>query len=289
MSHISIYYKNKTNLIDEILKKDNIKEITNSGLFKKIGFSKKEFADIYFHSGEIDDNSLEMINESKKTIVNSYATLNRLIFDNKIPEDKVEVIYPSINLNYEKPKEVKTRVCEDLGLNPKKRIIFFTAKNLKSSGVKEFIQTIFTLNENNFQAIIAGDSKQILNLKFQLSKFEFSDKIILLEDYKNIDELFLASDIFLLPTYNKIFASNILKAMYCKCAVFVSANNQAKEVIDVFATLEDPLDRATSFKIDALLMDKNELKKIKKQNRKIAKDFTLENNLLKLEKIISSI
>lgn len=127
-------------------------------------------------------------------------------------------------------------------------------------------------------------------MQFQLPKYQnLQDKIILLENYKNIDDLFLASDIFLLPTYNKTFSSNILKAMYCKCVVFLSIDNDAKEVVDVFASMDSPTDPSIAFKIDAVLLDKNELKKIKKENKKLAKEFELEANLNKMNFILENV
>lgn len=289
MEQVSISYKNRTNLIEELEEQDNIKTIEQKGMLSKIISLKKEYADIYFHTGNIDEKAIENINNSKKTIVNSYSLKEELLETVNIDKSKIEVVYPSIDIIYEKTKEVKKRVCEKLEINPKKRIILFTANNLKASGVKEFIETLFSLNEQNFIGIIAGDSKQIYNLKFQLSKFSYTEKLLLVEDYENMDELYLASDIFLLPTYNKSFATNVLKAMYCKCAVFTTVNNHAKELVDVFSTMESPTDRSAPFKVDALLMQKEELKKIKKQNRKIAKKFTLKKNLQKVNEIIQAV
>jgi glycosyltransferase involved in cell wall biosynthesis len=285
----SIYFKNKNNLIEKLLKQENIKNLNETSLMSKISFSKKKYADIYFHSGDINSEAIDNALNSKKTIVNSQTIKHGFIQENNSLTTKIEVIYPSINISYEKPKEVKKRFCKKLGLDNKKKIILFTAKNIKASGVQEFIQTILTLNNDNFIALIESDSRQINNLRFKLSKFNIEDKVILLEDHKNKDELFLASDIFLLPTYNKAFAVNVLKAMYCKCAVFTTVNNHAKELVDIFSTMESPTDRSAPFKVDALLLQKNELKNIQKQNRKIAKEFTLEKNLVKINKIIQSV
>ncbi len=69
--------------------------------------------------------------------------------------------------------------------------------------------------------------------------------------------------------------------MYCKCAVFTTRNNAAKELLDIFSTMEVPSDRSTQFKVDALLQNKADMKLIKNQNRKIAKEHTLEKNLEK--------
>ena len=43
--------------------------------------------------------------------------------------------------------------------------------------------------------------------------------------------------------------------------------------------MENPNDPSTAFKIDAILFDENELKKIKKQNRNIALEMSLDKNI----------
>jgi glycosyltransferase involved in cell wall biosynthesis len=115
---------------------------------------------------------------------------------------------------------------------------------------------------------------------------EVNEKLILLDDFKDMDKLFIASDIFLLPTTNKTFNTNILKAMYCKCAVFTTIINDASELVDVFSTMESPQDRSMQFKLDALLHNKDELETIKQQNYDVAKEYTLEKQLKKIRRII---
>ncbi len=285
---ITINYKTRNSLISKLLEKENIQEVKKPSLFSKV-LGNKEFADIYFHSGNLDADAIENIKNAKKVFVNSQTVHHELLKNFQENLDKVEVLYPSVNIEYKKPKEVKQAFCEEQNIDPKKKIIFFTAKNFKTSGVKEFISIVLQLSSDNYIAVIESDKKQITSLKFQLSKINVEDKILLLEDYPNKDELFLASDIFILPTHSKNFASNILKAMYCKCAVFVTATNPAKELVDVFAMMESPDDRSMQFKVEALLQNKNDLKLIKKQNRKIAKEHSLENALSKVEEIIATL
>lgn len=282
---LKIDFKVKTKLISKLLEDENISAVSKPSFFQKLSGSK-EFASIYFHSGDLDKEAIEKIAKAKKVIVTSLTTRHQLLKQLDTDPEKIEVIYPSIDIEYEKPKDVKKRVCENLGIDPKRKLVFFTGKNLKSYGVKEFISIIMHLNNSNYLAIIASDKKQTYNLRFQLSKLDLDDKLLLVEDYENVDELFLASDIFVLPTYTKNFASNILKAMYCKCAVFVTATNAAKEVVDVFSMMETPDDRSMQFKVSALLNNEDDLKLIKKQNRKIAKDYTLEKALNKFYNIL---
>ena len=289
MNQTTIYYKSKTKLIEELEKQEFIKTLKTPSIMKKLTFSKQEYPDIYFHSGSIDDKSINLIKNSKKTIVNSKAMKKEILSKCEFSKDNIEVMYPSVDIEDKKAKDIKNKICEDLNIDKKNKIIFFTAKNLKKSGIKELIEIIYTLYYKDFQVIIAGDTTSINNLRFQVSKYNTDNKLILVEDYSNIDDLFYISDIFILPTYTKGFATNVLKAMYCKCAVFVSFDNHAKELIDVFSTMESPTDRSIPFKVDALLNSKSDLKLIKKQNRKIAKEFTVSKNLEKLNEIIHSI
>lgn len=289
MNKTTIFYKTKNILIEKLEKQSNIEVLKERNFFAKI-FSTKKIPDIYFHSGSLDDDSKENILNSKITIVNSFAAMNEIIARTKISHEKIKVIYPSIEVEYKDPKEIKVKICEELQIDNESKIIFFTAKNIKSSGVKEFLDICSSLNYQNFKVIIAGNNKQIYNLRFQIPKYpNLENRLILLEDYKNIDELFLAADIFILPTYNKSFSSNILKAMFCECVVFVTIENDVREVVDVFASMDSSTDPSIAFKIDAILLSEQDFNQIKKQNRELALEFTLENNLAKINHIIENV
>ncbi|MAD42372.1 MAG: hypothetical protein CL623_08285 [Arcobacter sp.] len=289
MNKISINYKIKTNLIKELEKDERIKVLEKPSLLKKLTFLKKEYADVYFHLGLLDDSSILNIENAKITIVNCKKLKSEILEKVGVSKEKIKVIYPSIKLNYQKPKKIKEELCKKFDIDSTPKIIYFTAKNLKASGVKEFFDIIVSMNSMNKQVIISSDKNQITSLKFLISKYNFGDEVLLLEDYKNENELFLATDIFMLPTNSKSFATNILKAMYFKCAVLTTASNPASELIDVFATMENPEDPSTAFKVDALLSREEDLKTIQKANRKIAKKYELAKNINKLNTILDNI
>jgi glycosyltransferase involved in cell wall biosynthesis len=289
MNKTTISYKSKNILIDKLIKQSNIKVLKEKSFLSKF-FSKKEFPDVYFHTGILDDKSKQNIKNSKIIIVNSFSTKKDVLDKVEILNEKIEVIYPSINLKNQNIEEIKTKIFEELKIDLEDKVIFFTAKNFKTSGVKEFLDICIDLNYEKFKIIIVGTNQQINSLKFQLNKYNnLQEKLILLEDYKNIDEIFISSDVFVLPTYNKSFSSNILKAMFYENVVFVTSQNDAKEVVDVFATMNNPSDSTTAFKIDAILNSQNDLELIKKQNRDLAQEFTLESNLQKINSIIENV
>ncbi|WP_148571644.1 glycosyltransferase [Aliarcobacter cryaerophilus] len=290
MKQTTVYYKISNTLINNLKHRDDIKILKKPSFLTKL-FSKKRYPDIYFHSGELDENSIEFIKNSKFVVTNSFSNLNLILAKTKISHEKIKVIYPSVDIKYQKPKELKEKYKDRFSLTENTKIIFFTAKNFKTSGVKEFLQIVSNLSFIDFKVIIAGAKQQLAALEFTLPKYsKLEPKIILLDESKEkLDELYLISDVFLLPSYNKNIASSVIKAMFCKCVVFSTMNNDAKEIIDVYATMENPNDPSTAFKIDAVLFDDKELKKIKKQNREIALEMSLEKNIEKFNDILTKI
>ena len=290
MKQTTVYYKISNTLINNLKHREDIKILKKPSFLTKL-FSKKRYPDIYFHSGELDENSIDFIKNSKFVVTNSFSNLNLILAKTKISHEKIKVIYPSVDIKYQKPKELKEKYKDRFSLTENTKIIFFTAKNFKTSGVKEFLQIVSNLSFIDFKVIIAGTKQQLAALEFTLPKYsKLEPKIILLDESKeNLDELYLISDVFLLPSYNKNIASSVIKAMFCKCVVFSTMNNDAKEILDVYATMENPNDPSTAFKIDAILFDENELKKIKKQNREIALEMSLDKNIDKFNDILTKI
>ncbi|AXX87628.1 glycosyltransferase, family 1 [Malaciobacter marinus] len=288
MKNITIDFKVKTKIINRLLEKENIKKVKKRTFLDKLTFAKKEFADVYFHTGSIKKEDIEKIENAKKIIVNSNKQKSELI-KQQVDKSKIEIIYPSIDAEYKKPKEVKKQFCEEFNLDTNTMFVFFTAQNFKNSGSKEFINIVNNLNFKNLKAIVAGDKKEISGLRFQLSKEGLDEKILFFTDYNDLNRLFLVADIFVLPTHTKAFAKNILRAMFFKCAVFVPSTCASSEIVDVFATMMMPSDGSTAFKIDALLGRKEDLKHIKKQNRITAQEFTIDKNLEKIELILQSV
>ncbi|WP_419776857.1 glycosyltransferase [Malaciobacter marinus] len=288
MKNITIDFKVKTKIINRLLEKENIKKVKKRTFLDKLTFAKKEFADVYFHTGSIKKEDIEKIENAKKIIVNSNKQKSELI-KQQVDKSKIEIIYPSIDAEYKKPKEVKKQFCEEFNLDTNTMFVFFTAQNFKNSGSKEFINIVNNLNFKNLKAIVAGDKKEISGLRFQLSKEGLDEKILFFTDYNDLNRLFLVADIFVLPTHTKAFAKNILRAMFFKCAVFVPSTCASSEIVDVFATMMMPSDGSAAFKIDALLGRKEDLKHIKKQNRITAQEFTIDKNLEKIELILQSV
>ena len=287
MNSMTIAIKNKTNLTIKLEKKYEVFYYKKQTFFSKLLLKEKKYPDIYFHKGFVSSEAISFIENAKIIIVSSLNIKCEII--GKIPtvdESKIYVLYPYIvkKIKYEKP--IKKEFKKKNNIDKNSKIIFFRGDDLNKAGIEVVLDVLGRMYAENFTLIIESKKKQIVPIELKLKRLKVNYAYKFFEDYTNIDELFMASDIFFLPTSQKYFNLDVLKAMHYKNAVFLMQINHASEIIDTFSLIQSSEDRSVSFKIDSLLTNEDELKKIQKENLIIAENITLENNFLKIENIL---
>lgn len=287
MNSIKIGIKNRTNLTAQLEKKYDITYYEKATFLSKILLKENKYPDIYFHKGALTADAVSQIENSKLVIVNAQNVKHEI--SNKISNidiDKITIMYPYYYNSIDFDKKIKKAFKEKHKIESKSKIIFFRGNDLAKSGLATVMDILSRMYKENYTLVIESTSKQIVALRLQLERSNVKFNYQLFEDYSNIEELFIASDIFILPTAQKYFSTDILKAMYYRNAVFLMEANYASEIIDTFSLIQSAEDRSVSFKVDSLLINKDELKNIQKENQKIVKKLSLENSLLKISNLI---
>ncbi len=280
-----IYYKNETNLTKYTEQSHNTQLYKDGTFLTKIGFKKRIYPDIYFHSGSLNEFSKRLIINSKITIVNSRILKDAICKTLQISENKIEVILPAYEPKKYKKKEIQKAFKEKYMIDMEKKIIYFTAKDFERNGFKYFCTIINNLEMTNWKAVIStSDEKQMIYAKEFLTHHKLLNDVILINE-----EIFDVADIFILPTIVENFSLSVLKAMAHKCVVFSTRNNNAIEIMDVFSIMNGQKDSNISYKIDMLLRVEDEIKKIKKENFQIASKLTPTYQREKLNKIIEKL
>lgn len=289
MNSINIAIKNKTNLTLQLEKKYDVTYHEKPNFLSKLLLKKKTNPDICFHKGFLSSEAVALIESSKIVIVSSNSVKKEII--NKVSNidiEKLHVRYPYFINKIEYDKSIKKEFKRKNNIKKDSKILFFRGNDLSKNGLETVFDVISRMYKENFTLVIESGSKQIVPLKLKMEKLEVKFNYLLLEDYENVDELFIASDIFILPTQQKYFSLDVLKAMYYRNAVFLMESNHGSEIIDTFALIQTSADRSVSFKVDSLLINKDELKKIQKENQKIAQNLSLEKNIEELVHIITN-
>jgi len=287
MKELVVAIKNKTSIINELKSSYEISFYKEQSFFDKLLLKDKRYPDIYFHQGIINTEALDMIEHSKLTILNCRALKSQVEEKRSyINEDKIEVIYPYIHTSLSYSKEMKKEFRALHDLEKETRILLFSAKNIDQGGVDKFLEIALHLENKNFVLLFDIEKNEEEKLQLKLQKMNLQDKRLGLRQEYSLDQLLIFSDIFILPTKQKLFAPAVLKAMYFRNVVFVMRDNMASELIDSFSLILGDDDRSVNFKVDALLVNKKELKTIQKENYQVVKNMTKESYLEELKKHI---
>ncbi len=287
MKKFTIYNTRKNKLLEPLELMYDLEFIKKPSFFKNFLKKDKQKTDIYFYDSKLEKYNIELLYNSKLIIVNSQAQKQYL--QKKLPtidQEKIQVIYPYIDQDIAYNKSIKKEFKNLYIIEKDTKIIFFRSNHLSKNGLKSVFSIVSNLNNRNFTLVIESTKKEIASLKLQLDIMKINFNIILIEDYKNKNELFMISDIFIFPSSRKFFNTDILKAGFYKNGIFVSQNNYSSEIVDTFATIEVDDENSTIFKIDALLSNPSELKIVKDTNYNQLLNYSFSNSFITLKKYI---
>ena len=284
MNQLHIAIKKKTKVTKALESLYDVTYYKEQSLWEKLCFKQKHYPDIYFLQGGITTEVLEFVENSKLTIVTS-KKIKKMIMDKKsyLNDKKIEVIYPYLTNKLEFDKSIQEEFRKKHSIEKEDVVLFFSAKDIIKNGIDKFIEIVLDLENKNYQLLFDITSKDKELLSRKLKKARVFEKSLIFIDYENQDELFMAGDIFILPTKLKLFNLAVLKAMYLKNVVFVERDNASSELIDSFSLILGEDDKGVSFKIDSLLKNKKERKKIQKENSLAVKDMKFDKYMKKLQ------
>jgi len=283
--NIIIEYKKQTALTEYFESKVECKKFTKGGILEKIGFKDIKYPDIYFHTGTLNAHAKLMMQKANIIVINSTILADELVRDHKVAKEKLRVILPINDVEKFKKKDEKIEFYKKYEIPEDDKIIYFTAQNFKRNGFEYFCDIITKIESTNFRVFVTCTiDKELDFAKKVVKSYNLEDKITFIED-----EIFKVADIFILPTANVNFSTAVVKAVTNKCAVFVPTNNNAIEIVDVFAIMDEPDDSNTAYKVDMLLRVPDELKKIQKENYSIGKKLNTTYQRTLLNEIIQEI
>jgi len=286
MNNLLIYNKKKSKLLDALNLIYDLEYIKKPSFLSALFTKQTQYPDIYFYDSKLDKYNIELLLNSKLIIVNSNAQKQYLV--KKLPAldmNNIKVVYPYIDHDSIYDEYLQENFKKNHNIDLDTKIIFFRANKLSKNGIKTVLSIVSNLNSANFTLLVESSKKEIDSLRVQLQIMKIKFNVILVEDYKNKNELFMISDIFLFPSSSRFFNRDILKAGFYKTAIFVSCNNYASEVVDTFATIELDDEHSTIFKIDALLSNSSELEVVKDTNYKQLKKYFFSNSFNSLKNL----
>ena len=225
-------------------------------------------------------------NNAKRIIANSHMIKDEIVNAYDINPEKIDVVYNGVASKTVDYQGSFNRLSKEFSIEKNIPILLYVGSGFKRKGVEEFLEIIAKLKVKNFQAFIIGKEK---NLKYyeQMSKdLKIDKKVIFTGPRSDVDDFYIISDIFLLPTRYEPFSNVILEAMSFENAVFTTKQNGAHEILEDEYIMPNSRDYSVAGKIDALLEDVEALSAIKQANNLKANELSIELNMQKTIKTI---
>lgn len=224
------------------------------------------------------------IMRAKQIITISESIKNEVIKYYKIPEDRINVIYNSVNIEDfypENRKKYYDEIRNMHGIKENEILLVFAGNPFVRKGLKYVIEALPKLENNYYKLLIIGqDDPNKMPYVEMINELGLKDKVIWVGLTPDIKKYFAASDIFILPTRYEPFGIVIIEAMASGLPVVVSKLSGAAELIDDEKDgmkIEDPTNSdEIAEKLNYLIKNDIVRKEMGRKAREKAEEFTWE-------------
>lgn len=219
----------------------------------------------------------------KKIIAISEMVKRNIIQNYNVPPSDIEIIYNGVDIKKFHPEnkmKYRSEIRQKHGLDDSDFVVLFMGSGFERKGVEYLIKAVETIPQQ-VAVLIAGkgDAKKFSNM---IKK----QKIIFCGPQKDNYKYYAAADIFVFPTIYEPFGNVHLEALASGLPVITTRNSGAAGVIkdNVHGfVIDEPEDfRSIAEKISVLLNNREKLKSVSENARRLAEEFTFEKHINKI-------
>ena len=196
-------------------------------LYKKISFSINPLHRLLLSLER------ELFSTTRLIIANSGMVKEQIIRHYGVREEKITVIHNGVDLERFTPAnrdKWRGEVRERLGLRSGERALLFVGSGFRRKGLGTLLEAFALLKEPHSRLVVAGKGETD-RYRSRAEGLGISGKVTFLGPYKEIEGLYAAADLFVLPTLYDPFSNATLEAMASGLPVVTSRNTGAAEII----------------------------------------------------------
>ena len=221
---------------------------------------------------------------------------DELILNYKVPPEDIYVVYNGVDLDKFHPrnkglfyKEIRDKY--NISLN--EFLILFVGSGFRRKGLIYLLKAVGILKDKPLKLLVVGRGRIGPYVRI-IKKLNIENKVIFTGSIKNeINKIYTASDIFILPSIYESFGNVCLEAMASGIPVIVSRNCGASEIIthkENGLIINNPKNSyEVSEAIKFLLSHKDIREKISIEARKTAENYTIEKNISEIIEIFNKV
>jgi glycosyltransferase involved in cell wall biosynthesis len=177
-----------------------------------------------------------LVNNHVDRVVAVSGAVKDALIEGGISHEKTEVIYNSISLERFNPGTVeRNTVRRELGIDGDSIVIGNVGKLNQGKGVFDLLSAVHRLMEKypNVRLIFVGDGPERTRLEQEAQRLSMHDKVIFPGVRKDMERMYAAMDIFVLPsTCREAFGMVLIEAMAMGKQVIATTMGGIPEIVD---------------------------------------------------------
>jgi glycosyltransferase involved in cell wall biosynthesis len=176
----------------------------------------------------------------------SHATKNDLIKHFNIPDTKIDVIYPGLDLIFEEKIENEDIIFKKYGLDPSYKYIMHVGRDEKRKNIRTLLTAFYKFKKDfNMKNVkLIKINKLSENNKKLVEDLKLGDEVYIIDHVPDEDlfRFYKISEAFLFPSTLEGFGLPLIEAMACGTPIIASNTSAIPEVVEDAAILIDPKD-----------------------------------------------
>ncbi len=212
-----------------------------------------------------------------------------------IPESRVRVIHPGVSsdrFSSLDQESCRQEVRQRHGLSPSDVVVLFVGMNFEIKRLELVLQGVahFVRNrdkDSNLKLLVVGKGEERRYLRMA-REMGIVDRVIFAGVTQKVEDYYLASDIFAMPSRFDTFGLAVLEAMMAGLPVIITQRVGARDLVNSgvqgFVLSEDPSPGDVAEKL-AVLMDKENRRGMGENAREVALQHTWNRTVDQVEEI----
>ena len=183
------------------------------------------------------------IRVANRIITISQAAKKEIIKEFKVPERKIDVIYPAVDPEFRQRSKAQAQEFINEKYEISSPFLLFVGSLIPRKNIVRIIQAFYNLHQNGCKLVIIGKKGWLYNPIFAIvKKLRIQDKVIFTSYVENKDLPFFynAAEALVFTSLHEGFGIPILEAMASGCPVITSNCSSMPEVAGNAARLVDP-------------------------------------------------
>lgn len=161
---------------------------------------------------------------ARHVIANSRLVKREIISEFAYPQDQITVIYNGLpDVHFKKRPGTRRDMRHDWGLRENDIAVLFAGSGWERKGLKYAIRAISRIANRNVRLLVAGTGKKPT---FSPSNVKFLGPV------SDMQSLYVATDLLVLPTVYDPFSNACLEALSCGMPVITTTTNGFAEIIE---------------------------------------------------------